>query len=464
MPKPKYDPRGPVFISYRHSDGMEIADQLTWLLHAAGIPVWHDDEGLTTGSIEARIKKAMAKGLSGGVLVVTPDAKNSKTIKKVEAPGLLRIHEENPDDFSLTVINAVSSGKQLDINEPDRVLGIRKDLFSKIKQLITGQPPRKDTLSGIMQFMAKKTTDRKTFEGLTESDKKEFITAYVKDHVAALNPGYTVELSIETRDDPPSDQRAVHDFDVFVRKPKKNEAISRRGLEDLQTVLEVIGDYIPAKKTSLTTEGHPKASLRVSGHAHLPIIFALGAQFPTTRNSYAKVDDDGIWSSSRNPAESDKFVTVADHGEDPMSSSNDVAVYVDLNNKKATPADPSNTENEDPFAKFRKDKQGQLRAWRHLRLVNPRDICAEDGDAIAKQTTDLILQLSEIHGKAHVHLFMQCPFALAFLIGRRTNTLTFTAYEFDKVARRYFPALEVHTTGQGGVIKEVLAPESTQQT
>ncbi len=39
-------PSGPVFISYRQSDGMPTAVALAWLLRAAGVPVWQDQTDL----------------------------------------------------------------------------------------------------------------------------------------------------------------------------------------------------------------------------------------------------------------------------------------------------------------------------------------------------------------------------------------------------------------------------------
>ena len=65
--------RGPVFLSYRHSDGAELAMDLAWALRSAGVPVWHDRSDLPPGDTERRLEEAMQSGLSGAVLVVTPD-------------------------------------------------------------------------------------------------------------------------------------------------------------------------------------------------------------------------------------------------------------------------------------------------------------------------------------------------------------------------------------------------------
>src|SRR4051812_46618609 len=79
-----FDPHGPVFVSYRQSDGTQLADELTWLLRAAGIPVWRDKDDLPPGDTEQRLQEALRNGLSGAVLIVTPEIENSSVVREVE--------------------------------------------------------------------------------------------------------------------------------------------------------------------------------------------------------------------------------------------------------------------------------------------------------------------------------------------------------------------------------------------
>ena len=58
------DPLGPVFISYRQSDGTDVAVGLAWALRAAGVPVWHDQTDLPPGDTNRRLAQALASGLS----------------------------------------------------------------------------------------------------------------------------------------------------------------------------------------------------------------------------------------------------------------------------------------------------------------------------------------------------------------------------------------------------------------
>ncbi|RLP06307.1 SAVED domain-containing protein [Propionibacterium australiense] len=441
---PKYDPRGPVFISYRHSDGMRIADRLAWLLRAAGIPVWRDEEDLTTGSIEARIEEAMGKGLSGGVLVVTPDVENSEIIQTVEATGLLNLLKNNPK-FSLTIINALPYGDQLDLKAPPTVADQppQHNQVSNGKQLDPEAPGRvldisKRVAKKIVQFPA-------TLDGLSESDQKKFITAYVKDHVTALAADTdAIELNIETRPaGSPNSSRAKHHFDMIL-PDSEDGTIRRQSLEDLQAVLGIVRGAIANQGASL---------LKVSGHAHLSVAFALGAQFPETLIGRAEATDNWnkVWPSE--PAGTGEFVTEVASGGGSTSDPGELAVYVDLRKDASDKA----------FNDFLDTMQGRLRAWSHLRLAQPDWIDPRDGAAIARQIADHIRAICGAHGTPHVHLFLRCPFAVAFLIGRLVNTLTFTVYEYDKSTAHYVPALGVSTARAGGVIKEVLAPESTEQ-
>lgn len=411
-----YDPRGPVFISYRHSDGKKIANRLADLLRAAGLPVWIDESDLTTGRFEDRIRQAMGRGLSGGVLVLTPDVTKSGTIKKVEAPGLLDLVEV--PEFSMSAVNAASDG------------------WTGLDSLLDAE---EGTLERIKQFRA-------TPDGLTEQVMKELVTAYVKDHVAALAVGATAfELNIETRVGPPSPARAEHHLDILLRQPHDGEVISRQGLEDLGMTLGIVHDVIASSRTSL---------LRVSGRPHLSVAFAMGAQFPRPLVDRAEVIDSGdrVWPSGDSVPRTGLVNRVRQNKKD-LPTADEVAVYVDL-------IGPGN---DGPFDESVAHRPAGLAAWAHLRIP---DECfdhnglfaPELGQRIAEETAEEIRALSYNHDRARVHLFLRCPFPVAFLIGRLVNTLTLTVHEYAKSTGRYIPALTVDTSRSGNVIKEVLAP------
>ena len=87
----RVSPRGPVFLSYRHSDGAELATALAWALRAAGVPVWLDRSDLPPGDTERRLEEAMQSGLSGAVLLVTPDIGASSVIKDIRTSTFARL-------------------------------------------------------------------------------------------------------------------------------------------------------------------------------------------------------------------------------------------------------------------------------------------------------------------------------------------------------------------------------------
>ena len=126
--------RGPVFLSYRHSDGAELAQALAWALRSAGVPVWLDRSDLPPGGTERRLEEAMQSGLSGAVLLVTPNIAASSVVKEIELPHLLRLEAEGAFTLSIaSTIEAETGG--LDYSAPDRLLsrtvpdlrGLRQD-------------------------------------------------------------------------------------------------------------------------------------------------------------------------------------------------------------------------------------------------------------------------------------------------------------------------------------------------
>ena len=126
--------RGPVFLSYRHSDGPELAIALAWALRSAGVPVWLDRSDLPPGDTERRLEEAIQSGLSGAVLVVTPDIGASSVVKDIELPQLLALEAEGAFTLSIaSTIGAEAGG--LDYSAPDRLLsqtvpnlrGLRQD-------------------------------------------------------------------------------------------------------------------------------------------------------------------------------------------------------------------------------------------------------------------------------------------------------------------------------------------------
>ncbi len=114
---------GPVFISYRQSDGTQQAESLENLLRAAGVVVWRDRVDLRPGTTTDRLEQALTEGLSASVLVVTPDIVDSEIVRERELPRLLQLDEDPA--FSLCIANKIArtgSESKCDYDAPDRLL------------------------------------------------------------------------------------------------------------------------------------------------------------------------------------------------------------------------------------------------------------------------------------------------------------------------------------------------------
>lgn len=129
-----HDPADPIFISYRQSDGTKTCAELAWLLRGGGIPVWQDKDDLPPGDTEESLRQAIGDGISGGVLVTTPEVAKSDVVKRVEAPLLFASHKAHPS-FALGIANAVERepGK-IDYSAPERLLGMAADTLSGVDQ------------------------------------------------------------------------------------------------------------------------------------------------------------------------------------------------------------------------------------------------------------------------------------------------------------------------------------------
>lgn len=420
-------PRDPVFISYRHSDGFEIATSLAWSLRAAGIPVWRDVDDLPPGDTDARLEQAIDEGISGAVIVITPDVSKSRVVREVEVPRLLERHREFPA-FALGIVNAVVlSDGRVDYSAPDRLLELTKP-----------------ELIGVDQRGA-------------DVDGVQAITRQMLWHrVAAVRPELTrrdgeLRISLQTRNTPQVYDRTDADLDVRIRPSAHEKLPSAQGLEELRHALHLLPDAV-------TRAG--AQSVRIDGGAHLSVALAVGAGIPSTRaGRMVVVDSRGArWESTteaqlfdlpRLRVSREAVGTGAPRAERP-----EVAVYVDLQQPASDAA----------FDRFLATRGSRLSAWQHLTPVSAGLLDAADGGNIAAEAAATIRDLSMRHGNALVHLIYRGPFGVAVLIGRLTNSLRFVAYEWDEsdaedgtyVGPRYEAVATVRASTPDGAIESIL--------
>ncbi len=297
----RVSPRGPVFLSYRHSDGADLAIALAWALRSAGVPVWLDRSDLPPGDTERRLEEAMQSGLSGAVLIVTPDIGASSVVKDIELPQLLGLEADGA--FTLSIASTiVAEAGGLDYSAPDR--------------LLSRTVP---TLKGLRQDSA-----------LTSRDIADIARSHCRQRMEALregieSAGQVIDINLQTRIIP-SAIGPYGDLVVRLRPPMPDDRRPhRQGLEDLRLFL---GDL----PHLLEIAGARHA--RVSGGAHLSVAFALGAALPTTLlGDVDAVDTAGhTWTFSDNapaPVASTRLLEVTDRSPHEARKGGAI-VYVDL--------------------------------------------------------------------------------------------------------------------------------------
>lgn len=425
------DPADPVFISYRQNDGTDVAAELAWLFRAAGIPVWRDRDDLPPGDTEARLRQAIAVGISGGVLVTTPDVVNSRVVKTLEAPQLLDLHADH-EVFALGITNSVKTEDGgTDYSAPDRLLELRPGTLSGVDQ----QPAERNGLLAL-------------------------IRGFVWHRIASLRErievtDQTFHLSLQTRNTPQVYDRTGDELDIRLRPSVHERLPSVGGLQDLKDTIGLLPDAV-------TRSGAHR--LRVAGGAHLSVAFAVGAALPSSRIGYMDViDQQGATWASDGEARfmAQPRVQVAGEGRSPSAITAgrpSVAVYVDLLPQRSDTAFVRYIEAHEPF----------LAAWRHLTSASGTLLDPSDAGLIAADVAAHIRALSNDNSNAEVHLLLRCPFPLALLIGRLTNTLRVVVHEWDDSdpitgedhRARYVPTLRVRTSASAGVIEEVLLPDA----
>ena len=423
----RVSPRGPVFLSYRHSDGAELATALAWALRAAGVPVWLDRSDLPPGDTERRLAEAMQSGLSGAVLAVTPDVGASTVIRDTELPQLLALEAEGAFTLSIaSTIGAEAGG--LDYSAPDRLL-------SQTMPILKGLRQDPALISREIADIARSHC-RQRMEALREGIE---------------SAGQVIDINLQTRVTP-SAIGPHGDLVVRLQPPMPGDRRpNRKGLEDLRLFL---GDL----PHLLEIAGARRA--RVSGGAHLSVAFALGAALPTTLLGDVDVVDTAghTWTSSDNapaPAPSTRLLEVIDRSTS-GTPIGDAVVYVDLLPTRSDPA----------FDRLVEARLGRIASVFHIRPVAEGNLLPDDAGAIVAEASHAIRQAATHSETSEVHLLLRCPWTVALLLGRTLNTIRVSLYEWEdgpddgdsRVAPRYLPSLVVRSGAGGSPIERVVLP------
>jgi len=415
-------PLAPVFVSYRTSDGSDIAAALAWALRATGVPVWHDVTDLPPGDTERRLQEAITSGLSGAVLLITPDIRHSRVVREIEVPGLLDLEPDPAFTFAIgsTIAGPAGGGSstpvaRLDYAAPDALLNQPAGTLERFKQY----PVFDDAgIAGLAREIA-----AQRMAAVRSLGNRDLLL----DIQTRLDPrGTPPEVPLAVRTRPPAPGRRVPDpaiwppFAAF--------------LTDLPRLLSIAGAH----------------RLRIRGGAHLTVAFALGAAVPTTARWAVTVEDQtgSTWGESlaespeRTPWQS--TIREEEQAYKPCAAGvgAPVAVYVDVV--------PSPSPG-DAFAEHIAGHPG--RYARVIRLYQTRRelISPEAASALATDLSHRIRVCAGLASTHRVHLFLRTPFPIAVMLGRSLNTLEITLYEWDDAGAisRYVETATV-ASGRGG--------------
>ncbi|GAA2051146.1 SAVED domain-containing protein [Leifsonia soli] len=410
------DPDGPIFISYRQSDGTEDADTVSRFARAAGLVVWRDHRDLRPGTTVHRLREALKSGLSGAVLVVTKQIECSTIVREVEAPALVALDEDS--GFALSVANTLANPDnpaKVDFSAPDRILGFSDG-----------------------ELAAKKQSDIRTVDGVLEiiRDQVRHRVAQRKDEIADRGDVFTLE--VQSRPEPTADDASGADLHIRL-DPSPGRLPDTASVRALAATFPFTGDAIHMSRAT---------TVEVRGGMHLSLALALGAALPETKFSDVRVvDSSGLVWGSGGGGQPPRVVS-ATVGDAADRSSKKIAVHIGLGSLNSGPA----------FDRL--VASGGFTAAYALTVDVDGLLSADDGVAVAAAISAELKSLSADADNAEVHLAFHGPFPLAVLVGRRLNTLQVVAYEWDNPSGEgpavYVPSVRIVSGLTAGPITEVL--------
>ena len=396
-------PIGPVFLSYRHSDGADTVERAARVLRAHGVPIWLDQTDLPPGDIGRNIQDALDSGLSGGVLVATPGVALSPTIKDQEVPALLALAANLSFKFAVLNTHKQPDGS-LDIAAPRISLGLSEEQWGNPRQY----PTDDSSLRGFAGDMARVRVGQ----------------------VRAGGGGRACVLEVQTRRS--SHAKTVDGHLVFRSccPPDGSRILPDVVWEDLQA--------FTARLPQLVEESGC-AEVEIRGGSHLSVAFAIGAALPETSGFGLRVADrTGIWTRQL-PTPAESYDLGSEHRGRPA------AILVDIN-----PTDPP----EDTFAAYLAASAPELCPHEIVRRVA---LDASTGEALAASISGCIRQTATAHNRSDVHLFLRTPWPVAILLGASLNTLSCYLYEWSNAATpaAYVPSIMARPGVGGGPIREI---------
>ena len=370
------------------------------------------------------LAEALESGLSGAVLLVTPEIEHSKVVREIELPQLFELEKNRA--FTLSVLSVIEGEPgRLDYSAPDRLLAQPEGTLQRLKQ----EPAR--------------TQDERVAAARSQCQRR--MQAIKRDIEAA---GRVVTLDVQTRI-PPFATRVDADLVLRLRPPTRGTRRPHdQGLQDLKSFLGDLPQLV-------ALAGAEHATVR--GGAHLSVAFALGASLPTTLLGRIEVVDTSgeMWALTGNapvPDRANQLLRI-EHATPAFESTGQILVYLDLLPTRSDSAfDDLVSENADRFA-----------SAFHIRPVAEGNLKSEEAQMITGEASQVIRELASQFRTTEVHLLLRCPWTIALLLGRTLNTVRIHLYEWEDAQDddgmptkpKYFPSLVVRSGAGGSPIERV---------
>lgn len=407
------DPNGPVFICHRHSDGADLAVDLAWSLRSLGVPVWLDKDDLPPGDIYSRLRDALASGLSGAVLLITPDIGQSPIVKSLELPRLHTL--KGQPEFTFLVASTLPGALpgEADHRQSDLLLDcVPPDLLSTIRHYLVGIGDPL-LISAVAREMARQ-------------------------RMRLLSRGGAATLVVDVEGRMPAVTGPARPG-LIVRYPPAPEGTWAPSPEAWTWLLPLINSLGEMAAHSGANE------VMFRGGMHLSLAFAFGAALPKTARVRVMVEDrDGQAWIGKSSDVIPELAVVSDN--QPGLHGRPIAVLVNL----VPTAQPHDT-----FSGFIKEHESAFGGTIRIEGVAEKTLNCEDGAAIAYTIGQAIRRFAAERGARVVHMFLRTPAPLALLLGREFNTLDVCLYEWEREPPRYIPSIAV--SPGGAVVARLLA-------
>lgn len=470
---------GPVFISYRQSDGTRLANFVETYLRCGGIIPWRDLVDLPAGEVARSVQDAMEDGISAGILIATPELAYSEFVRKHEVPLLQKMLHNDPRRFRLYIVNTIRdpvaspSKSGFDVGAPDQLLGFTAQARTSYRQrrinkgLLTQDRAENRLLRNAKQYGLLTATQ----DAPAKSELRMLLRDLLRHRLRARHLHLLdkdVKIAVQTRPDPSSVEASRsasrnEDLVIRMRQNPENQLPAELDYRCLQETLPVIIDAIHSSGAT---------TVSFSGGCHPSIAWTLGAALPDARGlkEFSWVDaydSEAVWRSQLTSSiqssismqiESSDPVTI--HADKVPTSQEmrtllagmrtDKDIVVHLSTGRYSP---------EPLAELgrRLDRAPTvvLNATGPLDAAGRAWIPAEDGGKLAQILGQVLRNLAEV---GQLHLSISGSIALAALTARHCNTISVQFYEMahynDGRARKYIRVCET-TSGNKSPLSRV---------